>query len=174
MLFLAAGTTDTKFRRSTGVTTANSTNIRNTVELGDQLSLPMSLKALVNMTSIQSLCRGIYKKGGMPRRDPPPTGNSAGAASAARSCSGWPRLTTTYLLHHHCSTCTMHHVLVPCNDRCGAIAEIWWRGFRARTLVSAALAPSTSFSSDCFSGSLPPHSVCVTQLKLTLSSRLHC
>ena len=37
LLFLAARTTDTKFRRSTGVTTANSTNIRNTVELGDQL-----------------------------------------------------------------------------------------------------------------------------------------
>ena len=104
--------------------------------------------------------RGKEHKAGLPRGDPPPTGNSAGAASAARSCSGWPRLTTTYLLHHHCSTCTMHHVLVPCNDRCGAIAEIWWRGFRARTLVSAALAPSTSFSYDCFSGSLPPHSVC--------------
>ena len=37
MLFLVAGATDTKVRRSTGVTTANSTNIRNTVELGDQL-----------------------------------------------------------------------------------------------------------------------------------------
>ena len=30
--------------------------------------------------------------------------------------------------------------------------------------------PSTSFSYDCFSGSLPPHSVCVTQLKLTLAT----
>ena len=99
-------------------------------------SQPMSWKVLVNMTSIQSLCSGIDKKGGMPWRDPPPTVNSAGAASAARSCSGWPSLTTTYLLHHHC---TMHHVLLPCNDRCGAIAEIWWPGFRARTLVSAAL-----------------------------------
>ena len=37
LFFLAAGTTDTKFLRSTGVTTANSTIIRNTVELGDQL-----------------------------------------------------------------------------------------------------------------------------------------
>ena len=34
----------------------------------------------------------------------------------------------------------MHHPL-PCNDRCGAIAEIWRWGFRARTLVSAVLAP---------------------------------
>ena len=40
MLFLAAGTTDTKFRRSTGLTTANSTNKYQkykSVELGDQL-----------------------------------------------------------------------------------------------------------------------------------------
>ena len=37
MLFLVAGASDTKVRRSTGVTTANSTIIRNTVELGDQL-----------------------------------------------------------------------------------------------------------------------------------------
>ena len=39
-LFLAAGTTDTKFRHSTGVTTANSTNKYQkykSVELGDQL-----------------------------------------------------------------------------------------------------------------------------------------
>ena len=40
LLFLAAGTTDTKFRRSTGLTTANSTNKYQkykSVELGDQL-----------------------------------------------------------------------------------------------------------------------------------------
>ena len=37
MLFVVVGATDTNVRRSTGVTTANSTNIRNTVELGDQL-----------------------------------------------------------------------------------------------------------------------------------------
>ncbi len=40
LLFLATGTTDTKFRRSTGVTTANSTNKYQkykSVELGDQL-----------------------------------------------------------------------------------------------------------------------------------------
>ena len=42
LLFLAARTTDTKFRRSTGVTTANSTNKYQkykSVELGDQLRL---------------------------------------------------------------------------------------------------------------------------------------
>ena len=40
LFFLAAGTTDTKFRRTTGVTTANSTNKDQkykSVELGDQL-----------------------------------------------------------------------------------------------------------------------------------------
>ena len=40
LFFLAAGTTDTKVRRSTGVTTANSTNKYQkykSVELGDQL-----------------------------------------------------------------------------------------------------------------------------------------
>ena len=42
LFFLAAGTTDTKVRRSTGVTTANSTNKYQkykSVELGDQLIL---------------------------------------------------------------------------------------------------------------------------------------
>ena len=41
LFFLAAGTTDTKVRRSTGVTTANSTNKYQkykSVELGDQLA----------------------------------------------------------------------------------------------------------------------------------------
>ena len=37
LLFVVAGATDTNVRRSTGVTTANSTNIRNTNQLGDQL-----------------------------------------------------------------------------------------------------------------------------------------
>ena len=46
LLFLAAGTTDTKFRRSTGVTTANSTNKYQkykSVELGDQLRRDMNI-----------------------------------------------------------------------------------------------------------------------------------
>ena len=45
-LFLAAGTTDTKFRHSTGVATANSTNKYQkykSVELGDQLAPPKTL-----------------------------------------------------------------------------------------------------------------------------------
>ena len=42
MLFVVVGATDTNVRRSTGVTTANSTNIRNTVELGDQLHSDVS------------------------------------------------------------------------------------------------------------------------------------
>ena len=47
-------------------------------------------------------------------------------------------------------------------------------GFRARTVVSAALDPSTSFSPDCFSGSLPSRSVWRPQLKLTLCGWIYC
>ena len=45
---MAAGTTDTKFRRSTGVTTANSTNKYQkykSVELGDQLDFFLTFSA---------------------------------------------------------------------------------------------------------------------------------
>ena len=45
LLFFAAGTTDAKFRRSTGVTTANSTNKYHkykSVEFGDQLIVSLS------------------------------------------------------------------------------------------------------------------------------------
>ena len=54
LLFLAAGTTDTKFRRSTGVTTANSTNkYQNykSVELGDQLAVCGTLLQSVTVCS---------------------------------------------------------------------------------------------------------------------------
>ena len=50
--------------------------------------------------------RGKEHKAGLPRGDPPPTGNSAGAASAVRRWSGWPSSTTTYLLQ--CAPCTIH------------------------------------------------------------------
>ena len=52
LFFLAAGTTNTKVRRSTGVTTANSTNKYQkykSVELGDQLLHPFLVNALFSI-----------------------------------------------------------------------------------------------------------------------------
>ena len=64
LLFLEAGATDTKVRRSTGVTTANSTNIRNTVELGDQLVVMMMMSKSCCSEVLISISTFARQKGG--------------------------------------------------------------------------------------------------------------